>query len=48
MRSGGSWGASNFSQDLLFAMNELCNLSPFRYSVQFMFKKVAPPMPMTR
>jgi hypothetical protein len=40
--------ASDFSQDLLFAINELSNLSLFRYSVQFMFKKVAPPVPMMR
>ena len=42
--------ASDISQDLLYAMraSDLSNLSLFRYSVQFMFKKVAPPVPMAR
>ena len=40
--------ASDFSSDLLAAINVLSNFSLYRYAVQFSFKKVAPLAPVAR
>ncbi len=40
--------ASDFSSELLAAMNVLSNFSLYRYAVQFSFKKVAPLAPVAR
>ena len=40
--------ASDFSSELLAAINVLSNLSLYRYAVQFSFKKIAPIAPVAR
>jgi len=40
--------ASDFSSELLAAINALSNFSLYQYSVQFSFRKVAPVAPVAR